>query len=111
MSDLSHPAAVMARLQEIESDLALRQNFLEQAALDWFRAKRDKEKKWAQTFLDPNIADECKTIAERKAVADAETADTGRDAEAEFESLKAVVRVLDTRAAIGMAILKAQGRS
>ena len=35
----------------------------------------------------------------------------GREHEAKYESQRAVVRVLDTRAAIGMAILKSQGRA
>lgn len=106
MSDLSHPAAVMARLAEIENDLAVRQNVLESAATTWFKAKREKEREWAKEFLLQEG-----TVAERKAVADAETAYIGREAEAEYESLKAVVRVLEARATIGQSILRAQGRS
>ena len=78
MSDLSHPAAVKVRLEGIEDDLAVRQNRLETAALDWFRAKRDREKERATQFL---------------------------------AAQKAVVRVLDTRAAIGMSILRSQERA
>ena len=102
---LSHPGAVVTRLEEIEADLAARQNALESAALDWFRAKRDKEHAWAVAFLSAEG-----TVAERKAVADRQTALDGRESEAEYEALRSVVRVLDTRATIGMAILKAQGR-
>ncbi len=103
---LSSPAAVQARLEEIEGDLASRQNELEAAALDWFKAKRDREKEHARIFIATTG-----TVAERKAAADKKTADMGRDAEAAYEAQKAVVRVLDTRAAIGMAILKSQGRA
>ena len=104
---LADPAQVMIRLTQIENDLALRQNALEDAGLKWFRAKRDREHKWATTYLSLDEG----TVAQRKAVADAETVLIGREHEAEWESLKAVVRVLDTRASIGMAILKAQGRA
>ena len=44
-------------------------------------------------------------------IADRETAREGAEAEAEWEALRAVVRVLDTRASIGQSILKAQGRA
>lgn len=109
MTDLSSPHAVQARLRDIEEDLAIRQNDLERAAMAWFKAKRDREKRWAQEFLDQE--GNVKTIAERKAVADAETADIGIEDEAEYEATKAVCRVLETRAAIGMALLKSQGRA
>jgi hypothetical protein len=103
VSDLSTPQAVMTRLAEIENDLALRQNLLEQAALNWYRAKRDKEKDRAVKFLASEG-----TVAERQALADQATAIDGKEEEALYESLRAVVRTLETRATIGMAILKAQ---
>ena len=102
---LDSPHAVMARLAEIENDLALRQNALEAAGMDWFRAKRDKEHAKAIAFLAAKG-----TVAERNAIADRETAVDGKMEEAAWESLRAVVRVLDTRATIGMALLKAMGR-
>lgn len=102
---LSDPAAVLARLSEIENDLCVRQNVLEAAGLAWFRAKRDREHARAVAFLGAEG-----TVAERNAIADRETSLNGRNEEAEWESLRAVVRVLDTRATIGMAILKAQSR-
>lgn len=103
---LSDPGAVMDRLAEIENDLADRQNALESAALRWFRAKRDREHDRAVGFLNAEG-----TVAERSAIADRETALDGKDEEAEWEALRAVVRVMDTRATIGMALLKAQGRA
>lgn len=106
MTDHSHPAAVMARLATIEDDLALRQNLLEKAAKGWFVAKRDKEKARAVAFLSAQG-----TVAERAAKADEQTALDGKNEEAEWEALKAVVRVLETRASIGQSILRAQGRS
>jgi len=101
------PAArtVVERLEEIERDLSERERELEQAALAWFKAKRDREHDRAVAFLTAEG-----TVAERQAHADKVTARDGAEAEAEYEALKAVVRVLETRANIGMALLKAQGR-
>ena len=106
MTDLSAPAQVMARLQGIEQDLEARQNALEAAARAWFMAKRQREHDRAVAFLSAEG-----TVAERSALADRATALDGREAEAEWEALRAVVRVLDTRASIGQSILKAQARS
>lgn len=103
---LDSPQAVMRRLTEIDRDLAIRQNTLEAAALSWYRAKRDKEKARAVAFLGAEG-----TVAERSAIADRQTALDGRDAEAEWEAVRAVVRVLETRASIGQSILRAQGRA
>ena len=49
--------------------------------------------------------------AERSAIADRDTATDGKVQEAEFEALKAVVRVLETRASIGQSLLRAYGRA
>lgn len=102
---LSHPGAVIGRLEEIETDLALRQGALEAAALGWFRLKRDREKARAVAFLSAEG-----TVAERNALADRETALIGVAEEAEFEALRAVVRTLETRASIGQSILRSQNR-
>lgn len=107
MTDLSAPQLVMARLEAIEQDLAARQAALEAAARAWFMAKRQREHDRAVAFLSADGA----TVAERNALADQATALDGREAEAEWEALRAVVRVLDTRASIGQSILKAQGRA
>lgn len=106
VSALSDPASVHRRLEGIEHDLAERQNALEDVALAWFRAKREREKSRATAFLEAEG-----TVAERNAIADKQTADIGMEDEAAYEAQRAVVRVLDTRAAIGMAILKSQGRA
>ena len=106
MTDLSAPQLTMDRLEQIEQDLAARQNALEAAARAWFQAKRQREHDRAVAFLSADG-----TVAERNAMADRATALDGREAEAEWEALRAVVRVLDTRAMIGMGILKAQGRA
>lgn len=95
----------MERLAAIENDLAVRQNTWEAAALDWYRAKRDREKARAVAFLKAEG-----TVAERSAIADEQTATDGKEEEALYESLKAVVRTLESRANIGMALLKSHGR-
>jgi hypothetical protein len=105
MTDLSTPELVMARLREIEDDLAERQNEYENAAMNWFRVKRDEKKARAEAFLSARG-----TVAERSAIADRDTAHLGGEEEGRYEALKAVVRVLDARASIGQSILKAQGR-
>lgn len=105
MSGLADPAAVQRRLDEIEEDLATRQNELEAAPLAHFRAKRNKERAYARAFLEAEG-----TVAERTANASRLTSHIGVEEEGAWEGKKAVVRVLDTRAAVGMAVLKAQGR-
>ncbi len=100
------PAQLMERLEGIEQDLADRQNAFGSAAEDWYRAKRDKEHAKAVAYLKAEG-----TVGERTAHADEQTALDGKEAEAEFEALKAVVRVLETRATIGMALLKTHGRT
>ena len=103
---LSTPQAVQQRLEEIDRDLAARQGALESAALRWFRSKRDREKNWATAYIS---ADGPAHV--RKAEADLAVATTGVQEEAEYEALKAVVRVLETRATIGQSLLRSQGRA
>lgn len=103
VSDLSTRGAIIARLEEIERDLAARQGVLENAAMKWFRAKRDREHARAVAFIGADG-----TVAERNALADRETCRLGAAEEAEWEAVRAVVRVLDTRATVGMALLKAE---
>jgi hypothetical protein len=106
VNHLSDPAVVQARLNEIDIDLATRQNKLESAALDWFRGKREREKARAEAFLAAGG-----TVAERNAIADKTTALLFVEDEAKYEAQKSVVRVLDTRAAIGMSLLRSQSRA
>lgn len=103
---MTDPAGVMARLTEIENDLATRQNALESAGRKWVIAKRDREKARAVAFLSAQG-----TVAERNAIADELTALDGKNEEAEWEALRAVVRVLETRASIGQSLLRSMGRA
>lgn len=86
--------------------MAEKQNDLEAAALDHWRSRRDKERSRAEAFLEAEG-----TVATRSAKADRLTALMGMEEEARWEGLKAVMRTLDTRAAIGMSLLRSQGRS
>ena len=103
---LSAPHLVQAKLEAIEADLAERQNELELAALAWYRLKRDQEEAKATAFIHATG-----TVAERQAIAATATAHIGKEEEAMFEALKAVCRVLETRASIGMSLLRSQGRA
>ena len=100
-----NPQTVAARLDEIDADLAARMPALERAAQSWFIGKRNRERDRASEFLSCNG-----TVAERSAHADLVTATIAAESEAEYEALRAVVRVLEARASIGMALLKSYGR-
>lgn len=103
---LDNPAAVLARLSDIENDLAVRQGAYEAAALAYFKAKRDREHDRAVAFISA-----VGTVAERSAIADRETALNAAQEEALYESIKAVMRTLEVRASIGQSILRSQGRA
>ena len=98
---LSTPQQVQERLEAIEHDLAVRQNAYEAAALAWFRAKRDKEHRWARAYMEATGP-----AHERKAQADLAVALVGVTEEAEYEAMKAVIRTLETRATIGQSLLR-----
>jgi len=103
---MTDPGGVMGRLDAIDQDLAARTNTLDSAARNWITAKRDKEHARAVAFIAAEG-----TVAERNAIADEQTALMGKEAEAEFEAVRAVVRVLETRASIGQSLLKSYGRA
>lgn len=104
---MDNPQAVMDRLALIEEDLAKRQNSYEEAAERWFRAQREIGRVKARALLGSDKP----SITEKKAEGDLAAYDVeGAAAEAEYEALRAAVKVLETRATIGMSILKAQGR-
>lgn len=103
---LSDPAAIEARLEEIDRELAEKQNAYEDAAMGWYRKKRDREKARASAFLTAKGS-----VAARNAIAEVETSTIGIDEEASYEALKAGIRVRETRVSIGQSLLKSQGRS
>lgn len=106
--DLTEPARVLATLADLERQLALRQNAYEDAASHWFKAQREMGKIRATALLTSTK----QSVTEKKAEGDLAAYDVeGAQYEAEFETLKAVKDMLDKRAMICMAILKAQGRA
>jgi hypothetical protein len=101
---------VRKRLGEIELDLQTRQAAGENAASGYHRAKRDFEKAWATAYLRTEG-----TVKEReqRTILAIWNSKEYRDlvkAEADFEGWKAVYRTLETRANIGMALLKSMTR-
>lgn len=101
------PAQIMARLEEIERDLAERQNEYEKVAEGWTRAKREKELAWARAYT---LATGTTHVTDKKAAAIEASELIGLDAEARYTALKGVVDILTTRATIGQSLLKAHGR-
>lgn len=106
--DLTEPSRVLARLADLEHQLAMRQNAYEDAASHWFQAQREMGKIRATALLTSTK----QSVTEKKAEGDlAAYSVDGAEYESEFETLKAVKDMIDKRAMICMAILKAQGRA
>lgn len=101
------PAQIAMRLQELDEDLALRQNAYESAAEAWYRILREREYRYAIEFMRAQGA----TVTERREAARELTSLIGVNEEATFEGLRAAIKVMDTRAMIGMALLKSAGRA
>jgi hypothetical protein len=100
------PAQIQERLESIEIDLGTRQNLYEQAAERWYRVLRDREHKHAVEFMRAEG-----NTTERREKAREQTALIGMVEEAEYEGLRAAIKVMETRAMIGMALLKSAGRA
>lgn len=109
----SHPGAIMARLEEIEKDLAERQNPFEQAADDRARLLRDWEKRLAICGKNATgvSADVRKAVALCAAIEADDLHERLADAEARYDAQRMVTKVLEQRSVIGMSILRAQGRA
>jgi len=97
------PAEITQRLEDIDDDLQNRLAELETAAYDWFVKKAERERLIAAAFMSAEGS-----VAERQARAKRDHAEVGKEEEASYEAKKAVMRTLETRASIGMALLKAQ---
>lgn len=101
------PAQIEARLVELEEDLATRQNAYERAAEAWYRILREREYQYAVEFMRAHG----KTVTERREAAREITSLLGVNEEAEYEGLRAAIKVMDARAMIGMALLKSANRA
>jgi hypothetical protein len=107
------PAQIMERLGAIEEDLAGRQNEFEQAAGDRARLIRDWERRVAiaRRTAKGNDADARKAAALVMAIDQDDLYERLSEAEGQFDALRAVTRVLETRASIGQSILRGMGRA
>lgn len=103
---------VMARLAAIEADLANRQNDYESAASEKAFLVRDWERRLAHARIKAkgSDAEARKADALIAAIERDDLYDRLRAAEGAYEGSKAVVKVLETRATIGMSLLRSQGR-
>lgn len=106
MSDLSTPQQIQKRLEEIEQDLAVRQNAYEDAARKWFIKLGTITRDRALAYRKAEG-----TSTEKREAANELHGVDGATEQAEYEALRAVVKVLEQRATIGMSLLKSQGRS
>jgi hypothetical protein len=106
MTDLSTPTMTQSRLEEIENDLAMRQNLYEAAARAWFVKQGKITKDRAVAYRTASGGS-----TEKKEAANELHGEDGALEQGEYEALRAVIKVLETRATIGMSILKSQGRT
>lgn len=103
---LTSPALVQERLEAIDHDLAIRQNLYEEAARAWFLKLGTVTKDRAVAYRKA----EGNSTEKREAAMEQHGADGSRE-QAEYEALRAVIKVLEARATIGQSILKSQGRA
>lgn len=113
VTDHSHPAAVIQRLADIEHDLAERMGDYEDAATAKARLVRDWEKRLAAARLNAKGSDAegRKAAALMTAIEADDLYERLKAAEGAYEGCRAVVKVLEVRATVGMSILRAHGRS
>lgn len=106
------PAGVMQRLADIEADLGERQDEYDQAAGDAARLVRKWEHRLAiaRVKAKGNDADARKAAALLMAIEQNDLYEQLSEAEGAFAAARAAVKVLETRAMIGMGILKGLGR-
>ncbi len=102
----SAPAGLHQTLEGIEQDLATRQNAYEDAARKWFAKQGEIAKERAISYRKATG-----NSTDRRAAADEEHGEDGAIEQAEYEALRAVVKVLESRATICMSLLKSQGRA
>jgi hypothetical protein len=110
---MDDPQTVAGRLEEIERDLAERQNQYETAARDKARLVRDWDYRFALCMARASGSNEAtrKAHALIAAIEQDDLYERLKDAEARFESLRAVIGTLEKRLMIGLGILRSQGRA
>lgn len=103
---------IQSRLMAIDADLETRQPEYEKAAEQFHHAKRNYEHALARAYVQCQGSNQKER--ESKALLEVVKARKEYDAlviaEASYEAHKAANRTLDTRAAIGMSLLRSMGR-
>lgn len=114
---LSTPQQVQERLDQLEQELADRQNEYERSAGAKARLTREWEKRLAMARLKAKGADADTRKAAALVMASEIEDDAGNlydrlaEAESTFEICRAAVKMREIRVGIGQSILKAQGRA
>ena len=110
---LASPQQVMARLDDLESEMATAQNELEDAAMTYFKLKHEWNRRMAIALRKAEGANA--GVRESNALIEVTTDDVFYmnfvAAEATYEALKLSQRSRADRASIGQSILRAQGRA
>lgn len=101
------PAEIEQRLQDLERDLGDRQNAYASAAEKSSRVCRKREHQHAVEFMKASGG----TVTERKEQAREQTSLIGIHEEAEYEGLRAAIKVMETRSMILMSLLRSAGRT
>jgi alkylhydroperoxidase/carboxymuconolactone decarboxylase family protein YurZ len=101
---------IIERLEQIEQDLGEVGPALHNAGEAWTRAKRDKEKKWAEAYMKASGGKASTPVTDKKAAGILASEHIGVEAEARYVGLSKRADVLQTRAMIGMALLKSHDR-
>jgi hypothetical protein len=111
--DMTEAAQVMATLEEIERDLAERQNEHEQVARDKTSLIRDWDYRLALHLARATGSDahSRKAKALVAAIEQDDLYDRLKAAESSYAALQTVTKTIESRAMVAMAILKAHGRS
>lgn len=99
---------ITLRLEAIEADIGARQAKGEQAAERFYRAKRDFELEFAKAYVSAKGGPTDRKQAATFAMEKHETYFTLLESEGAYEGWKAAMKALETRATIGMSLLKAQ---
>ncbi len=102
---LSHPAGIEERLNEIDERLSTLADEFEDAAKDWFKAKKHRDQTHATVYVSTLGGH-----SERKAAADLAASEIGWEAEGRWEGMRQVLKTLETRSMVGASLLKLQTR-
>lgn len=101
---------IIGRLEEIKADLGDVGPEFAEAAEAWTRAKRDKEKAWATAYMDAGDGKASTPVTDKKAAGILASEHIGVESEGRYVGLSKRADVLQTRAMIGMALLKSHDR-